>query len=140
MGQPINRSIELLLGACEDSSGVRPDTAGFLGALIHRIEEAKVTGEYLAIAIGYRRLKVSYARALNLALAQGVSRWALKALGPDAPLRESYPLYRRLAEAQGVEPWGFVWYQTHAYGGGLPKPQVENVLPFIPHLEMEAEA
>lgn len=122
MGQPINRSIELLLGACEDASGIRPDAARFLGALITRCEEAGIQSEYLAIAIGYRRLKVSYARALNLALAQGVSRWALRALGPDAPLRESYPLYRRLAEAQGITPWGFVWYQTHAYGGGLLKP------------------
>ena len=121
MGQPINRSIDLLLGACEDASGVRPEAALFLKALIHRCEDAGITNEYLAIAIGFRRLRVSYARALNLALALGVSRWALKALGPDAPLRESYPLYRRLAEARGITPWGFVWYQTHAYSAGLPK-------------------
>jgi hypothetical protein len=117
VGQPINRSIEILLGACEEVSGVRPDPARYMAALLRRCEAAGVQDAYLAVAIGYRRLKRSYSRALNLALAQGVSRWALHALGPDAPLRESYPLYRRLAEARGVEPWGFTWYQTHAYGG-----------------------
>jgi len=65
---------------------------------------------------------------MNVAIAQGVSRWALHALGPDAPLRESYPLYVRLAEARAVEPWGFVWYQTHAYGGSVKTLKTTQVL------------
>jgi len=118
MGQPINRSIELLLGAVEDAGGGQLDTARFLGALASRMEKAGGL-KPVSISIGLRRLRLSHARAKNLSLAQGVSRWALRALGPDTPLRNSYPLYVRLAEACGVKPWGFVWYQTHAYGGGI---------------------
>lgn len=125
MGQPINRSIEILLGAVEDAGGVRLDAPAFLGALLRRIEAAGVTNEPNAIAIGYHRLKRSHSRASNVALAQIVSRWALHALGPDAPLRESYPLYFSLAEARGIVPWGFVWYQTHAYGGNVAKTALE---------------
>jgi hypothetical protein len=117
MGQRINQTIELMLGACEDASGVRPDAACFLGALIKRCEDAGVAQDHLSLAVGYRRLKRSYARALNVSLARMVSRWALRALGPDVPLRQSYPLYRQLAIARNVDPWGFAWYQTHAYSG-----------------------
>lgn len=127
MGQPINRSIELLLGAVEDAGGGRLDAACFLGALITRMEVAGVAEKPLSIAIGFRRLKLSHARAMNLKLAQLVSRWALHALGPDTPLRNSYPLYASLARASKVEPWGFVWFQTHAYGGGLKRPVQEAV-------------
>jgi hypothetical protein len=118
MGQPINRSIELLLGAVEDAGGGRLETSKFLGCLIRRVEDAGITEAPLAIAMGYHRMKRSYSRALNLALARGVSRWALHALGPDTPLTKSYPFYRALAIARDVEPWSFVWFQSHCYTSG----------------------
>lgn len=70
----------------------------------------------LCVAIGYRRLIRSYTCALQTSLAHRVARWGLHALGPDVPLRASYPLYKALAESRNLVPWGFAWYQQNAFG------------------------
>jgi hypothetical protein len=116
MGQRIRSSVQVILDAVEQACGEKVAAADFLEALLSRVEAAGITERRLVVAIGYRRLLRSHAAALNISLAQRVARWGLHALGPDAPLRESYPLYRALAYARGLSPWGFPWYQANAFG------------------------
>jgi hypothetical protein len=120
VGQHIRSSIAVILDAVEGCTGIRPPEEALLASLIGSIEKhgldtnANYRGN--AIVIGYRRLKLSHALATNRMLALKVSRWALRAFGPDAPTRLCYPVYRAFAVNAGVEPWSPAWFGRNAFG------------------------
>jgi len=126
MGQRIRSSLSVLIAAAEEASGGSVDPVLFMRALIRGVEEQASNSRNLCVAIGYKRLIRSYTCALQTSLAHRVACWGIHALGPDVPLRASYPLYRALAESRNLVPWGFGWYQQNAFGYRKARVSKEN--------------
>ena len=121
MGQRIRSSLSVLIGAAEEATGSTVDPVRFMRALLRGVEAQASHSNTLCVAIGYKRLIRSYTCALQNDLAHRVACWGIHALGPDVPLRASYPLYRAIAESRGLVPWGWGWYQQNAFGYRKPR-------------------
>ena len=126
--------IQMLAEVAAEAAGVESvDPLAILAALAKRLPAPQKRGPGVSRYQGMAPLSPGGIRDMlcataNRRLANRVARVAIRVLGPDATLRESYPLYVAFAERLGLQPWAPGYFRKHAFGFRPYRKPVGHVL------------